>query len=201
MISAIILAAGRAQRMGEQKLLLPLRGKPVLQWVLEAALAANTAEVICVVRDLETVRRHISLVDPRLFWLVNYAADQGQSTSVIAGLWAIDPKSDGALFLVGDQPMIRKNLIDALIARFESSAAWIVAPSFQGQSRNPVLFRRDLFPELLHIAGDRGGRGLIEKYPDKTALVEWEDELAFMDLDIREDYERLNKRFAVEIEG
>lgn len=201
MISAIVLAAGRAQRMGEQKLLLPLRGKPVFQWVLEAALTANTAEVICVVRDLEAMHRHISLVDPRLFWLVNYAADRGQSTSVIAGLWAIDPKSDGALFLVGDQPMIRKNLINALIARFEGSGAWIVAPSFQGQTRNPVLFRRDLFPELLHITGDRGGRGLIEKHRDKTSLVEWEDELAFMDLDIREDYERLTERFAVEIEG
>lgn len=199
MISAIILAAGRAQRMGEQKLLLPLRGKPVLQWVLEAALAAKVDEVICVVRDLESVRRHISIVDPRLFWLVNYAADRGQSASVTAGLWAIDPKSDGALFLVGDQPMIRKNLIDALIERFENTAAWIVAPCFQGQTRNPVLFRRVLFPELIHITGDRGGRGLIEKYREKTALVEWEDELVFMDLDVREDYERLNG--LSEIEG
>ncbi|HZD39949.1 MAG TPA: nucleotidyltransferase family protein [Terriglobales bacterium] len=201
MISAVVLAAGRAQRMGEQKLLLPLHGKPVLQWVLEAALAGNTAEVICVVRDLEMVRRYISLVHPRLFWLINYAADRGQSTSVIAGLWAIDPKSEGAMFLVGDQPMIRKNLIDALVARFESSAAWIVAPSFQGQTRNPVLFRRNLFPEILAITGDRGGRGLIEKYREKTALVEWKDELAFMDLDIREDYERLSERFALEVEG
>ena len=192
MISAIVLAAGRAQRMGEQKLLLPLRGKPVLQWVLEAALAADVAEVICVVRELETARHHISLIDPRLLWLINYAADQGQSTSVIAGLWAIDPRSDGALFLVGDQPMIRKDLLNALIARFKSSAAWIVAPSFKGQSRNPVLFRRVLFPELLRITGDRGGRSLLDKYRDKTALVEWGDELAFMDLDVPEDYERLN---------
>jgi len=198
MISAVVLAAGRAQRMGEQKLLLPLRGKPVLRWVLEEALAAHVAEVICVVRELEAVRRYIPLVDPRLFWLVNYAADQGQSTSVIAGLWAINPKSDGALFLVGDQPMIRKDLLNALIARFENSPAWIVAPSFKGQTRNPVLFRRVLFPELLRITGDRGGRGLIERYREKTALVEWEDELAFLDLDIREDYERLNGLAGIE---
>lgn len=192
MISAVILAAGRAQRMGEQKLLLPLRGKPVLQWVLEAVLAANVAEVICVARDLESVRQGISLADPRLYWLVNYAADRGQSTSVIAGLWAIDPHSDGALFLVGDQPMIRTELIDALIERFENGSAWIVAPSFHGQPRNPVLFRRDLFPELLQLTGDRGGRMMIEKYRDSTALVEWQDEIAFMDVDVREDYERLN---------
>ncbi len=192
MISAVILAAGRAQRMGEQKLLLPVRGKPVLQWVLEAALGANVAEVICVVRDLESLRQGISVMDPRLFWLVNYAADRGQSTSVIAGLWAIDPQSDGALFLVGDQPMIRKELIDALITRFENGSAWIVAPSFRGEPRNPVLFRRDLFSELIQLTGGRGGRALIEKYRDKAAFVEWKDEMAFTDVDVREDYERLN---------
>ena len=88
MISAIILAAGRAERMGEPKLFLPLGGKPVLQWVLESALAADLDEVICVTREFNSARRQINIVDERLFWLINYAADRGQSTSVIAGLWA-----------------------------------------------------------------------------------------------------------------
>ncbi len=179
--------------MGEQKLLLPLRGKPVLQWVLESALASQLGEVICVVRSLETARQHISLIDGRLFWLVNYTADLGQSASVIAGLWAINPKSAGALFLVGDQPMIRRELIDSLIERFERSRALIVAPSFRGETRNPVLFRRELFPELLKLTGDRGGHVLIEKYQDETELVEWHDAVPFMDLDVREDYERLKE--------
>jgi molybdenum cofactor cytidylyltransferase len=114
MISAVVMAAGRAERMGEQKLLLPLHGKPVLQWVLESALASDLHETVCVVRDLEAVRRRISLVAKRLYWLTNHAADQGQSTSLIAGLCAIDPKSDGALILAGDQPMIRRELINSL---------------------------------------------------------------------------------------
>jgi molybdenum cofactor cytidylyltransferase len=191
MISAVVLAAGRAERMGEQKLLLPLREKPVLQWVLESALASDLHEIICVVRGLATVRREISLVDERLYWLVNYAADRGQSTSVIAGLWSVDAQSEGALFIVGDQPMIRPEIINALIERFEKSSALIVAPSFQGHARNPVLFRRDLFPDLLRLKGDRGGRALLETYRDRTDLVEWIDEIPFIDLDVREDYEKL----------
>jgi molybdenum cofactor cytidylyltransferase len=193
MISAVVLAAGRAQRMGEQKLFLPLRGKPVLQWVLETALASDVHEVICVVRDLKSVRPGIRLVDERLFWLVNHAADRGQSTSVVAGLWATNPKSQGALFLVGDQPMVQRELTDSLIQRFKSSSALIIAPTFGGQPRNPVLFRRDLFPELLKLTGDRGGRVLLEKYVDKAELVEWHEEAPFIDIDVREDYERLNK--------
>ena len=62
MISAVVLAAGRGDRASEQKLLVPLRDKPVLQWVLESALASDLHEIVCVVRDLEAVRRKISLV-------------------------------------------------------------------------------------------------------------------------------------------
>ncbi len=124
---------------------------------------------------------------------MNLAADAGQSTSVIAGLWAIDPNSDGALFVVGDQPMIRAELINTLIERFEKNTALIVAPGYNGQTRNPVLFRREIFPELLELSGDKGGRALIEKYKDRTEIVEWHDELSFMDLDRREDYERIKE--------
>ena len=66
-----------------------------------------------------------------------------------------------------------------MVERFENSAALIVAPNFQGQARNPILFRRDLFPKLLQLTGDRDGRELIEKYRKKTSLVEWNDEVAF----------------------
>jgi molybdenum cofactor cytidylyltransferase len=193
MISAVVLAAGPAPIMGEQKLFLPFKGKPVLQWVLETALASDLHEVICIVRDLRAVRQRIRLVHERLMWLVNHAADRGQSTSLIAGLWATHPNSQGTLFLVGDQPMIGSNLIDSLIRRFRSSPALIVAPKFAGQVRNPALFRRELFPELLTLTGDQNGRMLMDKYSDKSELLEWHEEEPFMDLDVPADYERLNK--------
>jgi molybdenum cofactor cytidylyltransferase len=193
MISAVVLAAGHAHRLGQEKLLLPLRGKPVLQWVLESALASELDEIICVMRELTSTQRQLGVSDERLLWLTNYAADRGQSTSVIAGLWATNPRSDGVMFLVGDQPLLPKELINSLIEKFRAGSAWIVAPSFNKQPRNPVLFRRDLFPELLQLTGDRGGRGLIEKHRNRTALIEWKDEMPFLDLDVHEDYERLKE--------
>jgi molybdenum cofactor cytidylyltransferase len=193
MISAVVLAAGRAQRLGEQKLFLPLRGKPVLQWVLESALASELGEVVCVTRELESARRQLKLNNERLVWLTNHAADRGQSTSVIAGLWATHPNSDGAMFLVGDQPLISTELINALIEKFTEESAWIVAPTFKQQPRNPVIFHRNLFPELLQLTGDRGGRTLINKHKNNSVLVEWNDEIPFLDLDGHEDYERLKQ--------
>jgi len=81
--------------------------------------------------------------------------------------------------------MIRPELINSLLERFKNTNALIVAPSFLGQTRNPVLFRRDLFPKLLQLTGDRDGRVLIEKHRKKTALVEWNDETSFKNIDVR----------------
>jgi molybdenum cofactor cytidylyltransferase len=193
MVSAVVLAAGRVESMGEQKVLLPLRDKPVLQRVLEGALASKVREVVCVVSDLASARQHITIENERLIWLVNYGADGGPKSSMIAGLWAIDPNCDGVLFLAGDQPFICSELIDALIDRFENSRALIVAPSFEGQTRNPLLFRRELFPELLKLAGNRGARALLEKNRDQAELVPWSEEIPSVDVDVRADYARLKE--------
>src|SRR5687768_5190640 len=106
MISAVVLAAGKGERMGKPKLYLPWRGKAVLQWVLESVLASAVGEIICVARDLTAMRAHVFIFDDRLSWLVNEHADAGQSSSVITGLWAVDRRSEGALFVVGDQPLL-----------------------------------------------------------------------------------------------
>ena len=193
MISGIILAAGAAERMGRQKLLLDLRGKPILQWVLEAALSSELDEVVCVVREANEIQKGISLKDDKLRWVTNEKASEGQNTSVIAGLKAINPQSEAALFLVGDQPLVKRDLIDGLIDLFRKTTALIVAPTFQGQTRNPVLFRKDLFPEFLKLTGDRGGRKLIEKYKDKAVFLQWKEEAPFLDVDRWEDYERLKR--------
>jgi len=193
MISAIILAAERSERMGEPRLFLPLGGKPVLQWILENALASDLDEVICVTRELNSARRQINIADERLFWLINYAADRGQSTSVIAGLWAANAASDGVMFLCGDQPLVRPELINALIEKFDDTESWIVAPKFNGEVRNPILFHRKLFPELLQLTGDRSGRPLLDKHKRKTALLDWSEEVSFLDIDVPKDYERLKQ--------
>jgi CTP:molybdopterin cytidylyltransferase MocA len=55
------------------------------------------------------------------------------------------------------------------------------------------LFRRELFPELLALTGDQGGGVLMDKYSDRSDLLEWHEEAPFMDIDVPADYERLNK--------
>lgn len=194
MISGIVLAAGLARRMRQQKLLLDFKGKPVLSWVLEAAIASALDEVVCVVRNLEEAKKKVSLEHPKLCWVINEKAHEGQSTSIIAGLKAISRQSYAAVFLVGDQPMIQSEVINGLIELFRKNSKLIVVPTFHGEARNPVLFHRDLFAEMLQLTGDRGARVLIEKYREKSAFLEWPEETPFLDMDTWEDYEKLKKR-------
>ena len=193
MISAVVLAAVDARKTGVQNLSLRLDDKPVLQWVLESALASDVAEVICVTDDLAAARREIKLVDSRLFWHWNPAASRGQSTSVIAGLWASHPQSDGVLFLAGDQ-LVRKDLINSLIVKFEQSPASIVTAPFAAERHEPILFRRGLFPELLKLTGDIGASSLLEKHAKETALVDWQDENPYVNSARQRASERLKER-------
>jgi molybdenum cofactor cytidylyltransferase len=191
MISAVVLAAGNGERMGKPKLFLPWRGKAVLQWVLENVLASTVNEVICVVGDLTAVLAHISLRDERLSWLVNDQTERGQSSSIIAGLWAVDTRAEGALFVAGDLPLLDSALIDALIERAKIVSAPIIAPSFEGETRNPALYRRELFPELLKLKGDRGAESVIRKSRGRVEWVHWKEEGTFLDIDDQQESARL----------
>lgn len=179
MISAVVLATGKAQGTAPPGFLRPLRGKPALQWILEDAIRSALDEVICVAANLALARPQISLVHEKLFWLADCGADRGKSHPMIAGLWTVHAQSSGVLFLSGDGPSVRKELIDALIVIFKTSGAWIVAPSFHGAPGKPLLFRREIFPELLKLSGDREGLELIDKYRAKTALIEWTENAPF----------------------
>ena len=169
MISSVVLAAGH---VGEQDSFAHVHNKPVLQWVLESALDSDLDEIICVTRDLANVRREIRVSNKRLCWMVNPAAERGQSSSVITGLWGSHPESAGVMFLAGDRMPVDKELINSLIRRFEQTGAWLVAPDSGGQAGSPVLFRRDLFPELLKLKGNETERTLLTRHAAQIVLVE-----------------------------
>jgi molybdenum cofactor cytidylyltransferase len=116
----------------------------------------------------------------------------GLSTSVRAGIEALPADVQAALFVMADQPNLTPGVIDALLRRYEETHAPIVVPLYGGQRGNPVLFDREMFPELERVEGDRGGRDLIEKYRPAVEFVEVGPPQAALDVDTPEDYERLS---------
>ena len=189
-VAAVILAAGGSARMGEPKQLLVLQGQPMVRRVTGAVCAAGLAQVVVVVgAHAQSVKEAIFDLDVDL--VVNSAWREGMGTSVRAGIRTLSPEIQAALLVLADQPALSPNLLQALVARYRITRARIVAPFYQGRRGNPVLFDRALFPELLSIEGDQGGREVVARYGDAVERVEIQDPRAFMDVDTRQDFEAM----------
>lgn len=203
--AAIILAAGSSSRMGggRHKLLLPLRDRPVLAHVLDAVLASQARPVVLVLgHQVEQVQAHIApyTTHPDLNIIENANYLQGMSTSMHLGIQtlqshgymnSLSSEFDSTLVLLGDQPLITARNIDTLIATYRTTGKRIVAPTYEGKRGNPTLFDATLFPELLEVTGDEGGRSVLERHRDEIATVEMGNPLANIDVDTWEAYQRV----------
>jgi 4-nitrophenyl phosphatase len=95
--------------------------------------------------------------------------------------------------VLADQPALTPDLLRALVERYQATGAPIVAPVYQGQCGNPVLFDRALFAELLAVEGDQGGRGLIARYQAAVERVAVDDPAVMLDVDTPQDLERVQE--------
>jgi len=186
--AAIILAAGESRRLGRPKQLLPLGEKTMVEHIVEVALSSPLQEVVVVLghraEEIRPLLRGVKVV-------VNEEWPQGLSSSLRAGLGTLSPQFEACLFFLADQPKVTPQLVESLITRHRCTLAPIVAPRFRGQRGNPVLFARPLFPELLTLQGEEGGRSLIEKHSHLVEWVEVDSEEYFLDIDTLEDLRAL----------
>jgi molybdenum cofactor cytidylyltransferase len=200
-VAAIILAAGRSSRMGSHKLLLPYKGRPIVNWVLAAACASQ-ADPIIIVLGHEAQQVDAALQSERWFLAINnpWYVD-GMSSSLKIGLAATPKDVDGAIILLGDQPLITSEIINAMIAESARDPDAIIAASYQGRRGNPVLFPRQYFTELEAITGDEGGRSVLTRYHERVRLMEIDDALAGFDVDTPEEYQALLSEQPLDADG
>lgn len=193
-VAGIVLAAGLSRRFRKNKLIESFRGKPLLQWIVEAALRSRLASVNVVLgHEHEQVRSVLAALatDPRLTVTVNESFADGQSTSIAAGLASVPPGCDAAMFMVGDQPLIDRFVIDRLISGFVDSKAGICFPSLGGRRGNPVIFGSQFFLELRQLSGDNGGRIVIDRHPEACVPLTFSNAAPFRDIDRPDDLETL----------
>jgi len=194
-VAGVILAAGWGRRFGGEvsKVLRLLDGVPLVCRVAHAALAAQLAEVVVVVGHQATeVRAAVEGLPLRT--VENTAWQDGQSTSVGAGLDALGDRIAAAVFLPADQPLLSPLSIDRILEA-HGAGAEIVVSTWGGTRRAPVLFGRRFFTELRSLTGDTGGRALLPRYPKEVHEVPVPSALEVADVDdpqsLRELHEAL----------
>jgi molybdenum cofactor cytidylyltransferase len=187
--AAIILAAGESQRMGRPKQLLPVHSKPMLLHVVETVLSARLDQVIVVLgASAATIQPVLAATNVTI--AINDDWREGLASSLRAGLERVSPRAEAALFVPADLPRLTTRTIQAIIACRKPSGKSIVIPTCRGCRGNPVLFARSLFPELLGLHGDQGGRALFASHQADIELVEVGDEGILLDVDTPADYKQ-----------
>ncbi|HEY2071702.1 MAG TPA: molybdopterin-binding/glycosyltransferase family 2 protein [Rhizomicrobium sp.] len=182
-IAAVVLAAGLSSRMGRNKLLAPLGGKPLLRHIAETAVASEAGPVL-VVTGNQAGAVEASLKDLSVRFVRNERFAEGLSTSLKAGVAAAPEDCDGVVVLLGDMPGVSATLIGRMIAAFspEDGRAIVVA-SHGGKRGNPVLWARRFFPEIATLEGDIGAKALIAANEELVCEVEAGDDAPLADID------------------
>lgn len=187
-IIGVILAAGESKRFGKNKLVELWDGKPIIRYVAEKLMASNVYEIFAVVgHQFTEVIDAINDIRIKPIHNTNYPA--GQGTSVSAAIRNLPDDIGGVIFLLGDQPQISTSLINALIKEHANSLSPIIAPYYNNQRGNPVLFDRKTFEDLAELGGDQGGKVLFDKFG--VTRLEWHDDTILRDIDRQEDLEEL----------
>ena len=190
-VAGILLAAGTSTRMGKTKQLLPFGEKTLIERVLVEALNSELDKVVLVLGyQAVQIKKIINPVfpQPKLTIIENRQFKQGISSSIIAGLSEIENTHDHVMILLGDMPFIHRDLINLLIRRYLQSGLLIAAIKGQDRPAHPMIFSRQLYPELMILRGDVGARSLFTKYSEKVCLIEPEGPYDAKDIDTPEDY-------------
>ena len=188
-VSAIVLAAGGSTRMGTPKQLLTISGEAMLTRVLGAASSLPLLEVIVVLGASSS--QLLPLVPPPCKAVQNPQWREGLSTSLRVGLDSIDTRAEAALFILADQPLIGSDTLLQILRAYFGTEKSIVVPEHHGRRGTPVLFDRRLFPRLLQVRGDTGGRELIQQMPEEVLPVQVQSDDVLIDIDTMQDYRDL----------
>ena len=123
--AAVVLAAGMSRRMSkEPKQLLPLGGKPLLQHTLDNVRRSRVDEMVLVLGfAADSVMQQIKTEGIRV--VMNQEYEQGMGTSLRAGIAALGPSVKAAFAVLADQPFIRPETLDRMIAYHNESGAYL----------------------------------------------------------------------------
>jgi len=167
-LGCVVMAAGNARRFGENKLAAELDGRSLIRRALEVIPPEEFDSVVVVTQypEISTLAQDFSFTP-----ISNEHPDFGISHTIRLGLSQLTD-CDGALFLVSDQPLLRRESVAELVRLWRQQPEKIAALGSGGVRGNPCLFPARFFPELQNLREDRGGNTVIRRHEEDLVLLE-----------------------------
>jgi molybdenum cofactor cytidylyltransferase len=183
--AAVILAAGRSERMGRDKRFVEWEGEPLLRRAVRVALEADLAPVVVVSRPDDPELP--ALLDGLPCELVSASVAGGPiSGSLRAGFAALPDAVTGAMVILPDMPRVTADML-RMLADAGASGQWRGVGSQYGDVTGPpVWFARNAWPLLLASEGDGVGKRVLAALKDEATWLEWPEDRLW-DVDRPED--------------
>lgn len=189
-IVAIVLAAGESTRFsqtGEPKQLADIGGEPMISKILhEVRESIANAVFVVLGHEFEKITAAIN-VFPDIKIINNPDYKSGLSSSLKAGL-SHASGFDAIMYVLGDLPGLTSTDMDCVITAYRSSSAPLACAVSENRTAHPVIFRKDLWPELEALTGDIGGREIVRKHMDEAVMTELPGTTCISDVDTIDDY-------------
>lgn len=188
-VAAVVLAAGRAARMGRSKVLLPWDGRTVIEAIVSRMILSPVFEVVVVTgHRAGNVARVLKDLPITLIHNPEYLRGEMLS-SLQAGLRELPVSIDACLVVMGDQPSLDVRVVAQVIEAYAQGHGDIIVPVYRGERGHPVLFDRRFWPELLAL--EHGApRDVVRQHPDAIALVDVGNDSVLRDIDTPDEYRR-----------
>lgn len=187
-VTGLVLAAGSSRRLGRPKQLLPFRGATLLDATLDVARACPFDQLLVAIGGAAAdVRAGVDLTGVTA--VENPEHGTGCSSSVAAALPALDPRADGLVLLLGDQPGVGAGVVAALLEAGAAGAPAAVC-RYDNSLGHPIWFSRSLFGQLAELHGDKAVWKLLHSGIIDVAEVRVPGPVP-VDVDTWQDYEAL----------
>ena len=194
-IHAVLLAAGRSERMGRNnKLLLNVDGIPLVRKSAINILNSNVTSITVVTGfDENKIVNALSGLNVNFVKNINFR--EGLSSSLKAGLANITPTPSAVIICLADMPKIQPEHINQLIENFDPLKGWeICIPTNNGKRGNPVIIGSRFFPYIFETNGDFGAKQIMKQHSDKIVEVEIGTSDIHFDIDTQDEYENFTTR-------
>ncbi len=192
-VTAVVLAAGQAKRMGQTKQLLPWRETTVLGQTLRNVKGTAVHDILVVTGHEANQVAAIAQAEG-VETVHNPQFETGEMLSSLqTAVRALPEWVTAVLVMLADQPMVEPETINALLIAYWQGQGELIAPEFGGKRGNPVLIGRRYFADLLALPPGSAPRALLRRYADDLRLVAAGSNSVLQDLDNPKDYERLTR--------
>ena len=189
-IHAVLLAAGRSERMGRNnKLLLNVDGIPLVRKSAINILNSNVTSMTVVTGfDENKIVNALSGLNVNFVKNINFR--EGLSSSLKAGLANITPTPSAVIICLADMPKVQPEHINRLLENFDPLRGLeICIPTNNGKRGNPVLIGSRFFPHIFETNGDFGAKQVMKHHPDKIVEVEIGTSDIHFDIDTQDEYD------------